>query len=207
MTTSQPLDLADALLDPSLYDGTAPWDRREGETARSYDAFCAYRDQRRPRSLARCATSWYAPEGTAEQRAAYTATPGQLRQFQEWSRLNGWVSRVEAWDAHLDLVSRLTQIESVKTMRERAANVSSAGMSLVARQVSDWIKEGRELTPAEATRLLEVCWKVECAAREVASDVQQSEVTVRLEDERAEALALMADARQRLQLIEGGGAG
>lgn len=64
-------------------DEREPWERQTGETAKAYRAFSIYRDQGSDRSLASVAQEL----GVSKQH------------IESWSRQNGWVERVTAWDS------------------------------------------------------------------------------------------------------------
>lgn len=70
-----------------------PWERRNGESARAYVAFCAYRDLGPSRSL----SAAYGQHKGIE-KAAVTV-PGA---WTRWSVKFRWVERAEAWDADVE---------------------------------------------------------------------------------------------------------
>lgn len=77
-----------------------PWLRFEAETEKEFEAFCQYRNQPIPRSLAR--------------------VYGTTKAVQvEWYHKHRWVDRCKAWDRHLDSIRLKEQEEIVKqTARE-----------------------------------------------------------------------------------------
>lgn len=77
------------------------WDRQPGESARAFAAFCVYRDDGAGRSL----------------RATVDKTGTKLTQIGAWSRRHGWVSRVEAYDAHM---ARLEQAAREQALEAEA---------------------------------------------------------------------------------------
>jgi len=65
-----------------------PWERQDGESAKAFEAFKIYRDMGPERSLSKLEQSF---NGTKSK-----------TWLGEWSRNNGWVERVEAFDSWLD---------------------------------------------------------------------------------------------------------
>ena len=120
-----------ALLDPQ-------WQRRPEETARAFAAFCDYRDMGPARSL-RLLLKQY--QGANRPQTAPKAPPTRrLKTLKLWSRRYAWPRRTQAFDAHLELLSR----------REREKAYMEDLEALRARQ-----KQLGRITLRAATRLLE----------------------------------------------------
>ncbi|WP_422477221.1 hypothetical protein [Pleomorphochaeta sp. DL1XJH-081] len=82
------------------------WEKQEGETALAYEWFCRYRDMGRTRSHAALCH-------------AYGRKESYRSQLQVWSKRNNWVSRVEAYELHLEEQKRHEmESEQVKAARE-----------------------------------------------------------------------------------------
>ena len=76
------------------------WERRPGESARAYAAFCVYRDLGTGRSLNLAYAEWRRSlgfAGDAGKAAGYWA---------QWSSGFDWVARAEAYDVHLEQLRR-----------------------------------------------------------------------------------------------------
>lgn len=151
--------------DPDLTQPTPElpsWGPLPDETARSYLAFARYRDLGPLRTLRRAAGVFYSPTGTET-----APSEAQLRQFKTWSGAGHWVARAEAWDLHLDEVSRVRQVEDVKAMNDRQARI---GRNLQVQGGITITGDGEERLPAtlsvpQALKALELGAKLERTAR------------------------------------------
>ena len=87
-----------------------PWERREGERAAAYRAFCVYLDLGPGRSLQK---AYQADKGSAS-----VKVPGHWR---SWSATNGWVERARAHDRYQRaVVNRHNMLENMlRNMRVR----------------------------------------------------------------------------------------
>lgn len=74
------------------------WDRQPGESARAFAAFCVYRDDGAKRSLA----------------AVAHKTGAKLGQISGWSGRQRWVSRVEAYDAHMNRLEQAAREQALE---------------------------------------------------------------------------------------------
>lgn len=88
-----------------------PWDRREKETAKSYRAFCIYRDLGPSRSQPKAWGQYRLESGLKA--ADPTGT------FRAWSSDNSWVSRAEAWDAHEEQCRRQAREDAREKARDK----------------------------------------------------------------------------------------
>ena len=80
-----------------------PWDRQDGETTKSWEAFVLYRDQGLERTLAR----------VAKQLKKSTALLGR------WSSQYGWKTRVREWDRECDRRARQAHLREIEKMKRR----------------------------------------------------------------------------------------
>ena len=69
------------------------WKKQEGETSKAYDWFCKYRDMGTDRSISKVVQK-------------YNKNTTYRRQLAKWSILYNWISRVEAYDTHLENLKR-----------------------------------------------------------------------------------------------------
>lgn len=91
-----------------------PWDRREGESTPAYEAFCAYRDAGRERTLL----------------GAYRERKPDAKQlcgqWSDWSRDWDWLERARSYDAHLDSIRREVRERRLRELEERRADFEIA---------------------------------------------------------------------------------
>lgn len=128
-----------------------PWDRRENETTKAYEAFCIYRDMGRERSLAK----------VSEKQQKSGSLIGR------WSREHGWVDRAAQWDDEQERIEReiaqKEQVKAIKDMRKRHADVAHA-MILKAAKALARIPED-EIKPQDISRMVDVASKLERISR------------------------------------------
>lgn len=101
-----------------------PWERRPGESAPAFAAFCCYRDLGPRRALDEVDRQLYPPPAPNQRQTS--AGRRRRGQISDWSRTHEWVTRVAAWDAHLDRESRLAHVEAVREMGVRHARAARA---------------------------------------------------------------------------------
>lgn len=101
-----------------------PWERRAGESAAAFAAFCRYRDLGPRRSLDEVDRQLYPPPAPGQRQTS--AGRRRRGQISDWSRTHDWVSRVNQWDAHLDREARLAHVEAVREMGVRHAQAARA---------------------------------------------------------------------------------
>ena len=105
------------------------WEQQEGETAKAYEAFCAYRDMGPRRAVDE------AYRETAEKRQK-NGSEKAPRHWWEWAADNDWKRRAEAYDAHLELTARKGREEAhtaeIVAYRERCrkAAIQTGEMAL-----------------------------------------------------------------------------
>ncbi|HUV09221.1 MAG TPA: hypothetical protein VMX75_15910 [Spirochaetia bacterium] len=127
-----------------------PWDRQSSETRQAFEAFQVYRDLGEDRSLTR----------TAAQLAKHWTL------IARWSARWSWVSRVEAWDKHLDEINQRAQEQKRKEMAKRHANLAMGLQGMAAKKLTDMQEQAKGyLKPADVAKFIEVGVKVERLAR------------------------------------------
>lgn len=128
-----------------------PWDRRQNETTKAYEAFCIYRDMGRERSLAK----------VSEKQQKSGSLIGR------WSREHGWVDRAAQWDDEQERIEReiaqKEQVKAIRDMRKRHADVAHA-MILKAAKALTRIPED-EIKPQDISRMVDVAAKLERISR------------------------------------------
>lgn len=130
-----------------------PWERQKGETPRAWEAFSVYRDMGADRSITK----------TAQHLHKNRTTIG------EWSRKYDWVKRATAWDAEQDRIARQSQIDEIKKMRKRHADLATA-MLVKAAKALQRIPED-EVKASDVSRLVETASKLERISRGDVGDV------------------------------------
>ena len=104
-----------------------PWEKRSEETAKSFAAFCIYRDLPPfERSL---------PKVVEQLREDGMTTT--LRWVGEWSRKYDWVKRAEAWDAYLDQQTEQQRIEAWRKSTEQLERLADAFIAKTAQRLID----------------------------------------------------------------------
>jgi hypothetical protein len=89
------------------------WERRPGESARAYAAFCVYRDLGTGRSLNLAYGEWRRSQGCAGDAAKAAGY------WAEWSSGFAWVARAEAYDGHLEALKRAARESALRRLEER----------------------------------------------------------------------------------------
>ena len=82
------------------------WERNESDTAKSYAAFCIYRDMGSKRSLQKAADAYY------------RKSDANRTQFTKWSSDHNWQARVQSWDEHQQALSDEEHEEARKQIIE-----------------------------------------------------------------------------------------
>ena len=123
-----------------------PWERQKGENNKRYEAFCKYRDMK-PRSLQKVAEE-------------LTKSSALIRR---WSAQDKWLERVAAWDDEQDRIARQAQIDEIKKMRKRHADLATA-MLVKAAQALRRLPED-EIKATDVSRMVETASKLERISR------------------------------------------
>lgn len=128
-----------------------PWDRRESESSKAYEAFCIYRDMGTDRSLAKVAEELSKSE--------------QL--MKRWSYTHGWVERAAKWDDEQDRIEReiaqKEQAKAIRDMRKRHADLGQAMLIKAARALARIPED--EIRPGDISRLVDTASKLERISR------------------------------------------
>lgn len=124
-----------------------PWERQEGESSPAFDAFVAYRDMPKPRSI----------------RAVGRQLGKSHTLMSRWSSNHSWVDRVAAWDDEQDRAIREQQIEDIKKMRKRHAELAHAMLIKAASALKKIPPE--EIKPQDVSRMVETASKLERISR------------------------------------------
>lgn len=128
-----------------------PWDRRQNETSKAYEAFCEYRDMGTQRSLSKVAEKLQKSETL----------------MGRWSRTYGWVERAAAWDAEQDRIAReiaqKEQAEEIKKMRKRHADLANAMLIKAAKALARLPED--EIKATDVSRMVDTASKLERISR------------------------------------------
>jgi len=128
-----------------------PWDRRDSETSKSYDAFQRYLALGPTRSYVKIVEQYERP-------ASYH------RQIERWSSENDWVDRALAYDEHLWEQDRQEQIEEVRLMRRRHNLLAVTAIEKAAERIKNI--EPERLSVKDAIALAELGTRLERATRD-----------------------------------------
>lgn len=124
-----------------------PWERQDDESDEAFEAFQIYRDM-----------------GVGRSMAAVRKELGKSQSLMErWSSKYSWVDRAKAWEREQDRILRLQQIEDIKKMRKRHAD-------LAVEMLEKALEGLRLLTPDELNavsigRIVEVASRLEQKSR------------------------------------------
>lgn len=128
-----------------------PWERREEESTKAYEAFCIYRDMGRERSLSK----------VAEKLQKSFTLMGR------WSREHGWVDRAAKWDDEQDRIEReqaqKEQAKAIRDMRKRHADLAQAMLIKSARALARIPDD--EIKPGDVSRMVDIASKLERISR------------------------------------------
>ena len=128
-----------------------PWDRRESETSKAYEAFTIYRDMGVERSLSKVAVKLGKSETL----------------ISRWSYTHGWVERAAKWDDEQDRIEReiaqKEQAKAIREMRKRHADLGQAMLIKAARALARIPED--EIKPADISRFVETASKLERISR------------------------------------------
>lgn len=128
-----------------------PWERRESESTKAYEAFCIYRDMGRERSLSKVAEKLQKSETL----------------MGRWSRTYDWVKRAARWDDEQDRIERETaqreQAKAIKDMRKRHADLGQAMLIKAARALARIPDD--DIKPQDISRMVDVASKLERISR------------------------------------------
>jgi len=148
------------LAGPGLMDPTKPLSR---ESAKAFEAFCAYRDMGPGRSVAKVG------------HALGKSTTLMAR----WSGRWAWVARVATWDADTAVKVAMAQQEEIVEMRSRHARISAVFLGKVVGGLAKL--DPGELKPGELTRMFDVAMKAERTSRGASSETRAARPAVATE--------------------------
>jgi hypothetical protein len=137
-----------------------PWERLPGESARSYGAFCVFRDIGARRSLRECCRRFYGDGSTAN-----------VRQISSWSSKWKWVDRCRAWDDHLDQQARAEQERLRKEMVQLHAQAARAAVEKALEAIRRTVPP--DLKPADIIKWLVEAAKLERVSRGEPETIQE----------------------------------
>lgn len=123
-----------------------PWERQTGENSKRFEAFQKFRDM---------------PNRSISQVARELSKSRQL--IQRWAGEDDWNKRVAAWDAEQDRIARQAQIDEIKSMRKRHADLANA-MLIKAAKALGRIPED-EIKASDVSRMVETAAKLERISR------------------------------------------
>lgn len=137
------------------------WERRPGETAKAYAAFCVYRDLGPSRSL---------------EKAAQAMGYKSRKNFSVWHSKHEWVKRAEAYDEYLERRKREEHEKAILEMAERHARLAVAFQQKIAQRIQ--MIDPNELTPQDLARWLEIATKLERLSRGEPTEIGRHEVNL-----------------------------
>lgn len=157
---------------PEEFDAVWPWEKQKGESSRAYAAFDHYLTTSDiDRSI----------RNTAE------ALGRSYNSVCTLARNHAWRERAEAYDQYEARRRRLIHQREADKMNERQANqaaaLSAAAMKSLALYIpSSKNPEPKIMRPRDATRLYNICTKIERVARGEADSIQESKTEVAIKN-------------------------
>ncbi|MGE5551503.1 MAG: hypothetical protein ACM3ZC_13405 [Bacteroidota bacterium] len=134
-----------------------PWEQQQGETAKAFAAFSAYRDMGAERSLSK---------------VSHVLSKSKPL-LQRWSSTYSWVERVEAWDR---FTARQEQEAALKARLDMSARHAKAAMVLMQKALQKLAKmKPEELEPGDVARFIDTAVKIERVARGEPADIIRTE--------------------------------
>ena len=128
-----------------------PWERRENESSKAYEAFSIYRDMGTERSLGK----------VAERLKKSETLMGR------WSSNHEWVKRAALWDDEQERLEReraqKEQAKAIRDMRKRHADLATA-MLIKAAKALQRIPDD-EIKPGDVSRMVDTASKLERLSR------------------------------------------
>lgn len=124
-----------------------PWERQEGETPKAYEAFTVYRDMGIQRSVRKVARELSKSETL----------------MARWSGAYDWVDRVAAWDSEQDRVARQQQLDDIKKMRKKHANIADAMLIKAAAALKRIPTD--EIKATDISRMVDIASRLERISR------------------------------------------
>jgi hypothetical protein len=131
---------------------TEPWERRQGEGARAFEAFAMYRDMGTERSLAKVGVN----------------LGKSVKLMERWSATHRWVARAAAWEDEKDRRVREELTKGVTAMRKTHAAIAEQ-MLIKAMKALQGLPPD-EMTPRDIATLVDVAAKLERLSRGEATE-------------------------------------
>lgn len=123
-----------------------PWERQQGESTKRFEAFQKFRDM---------------PNRSISEVARELSKSRQL--IQRWAGEQKWHERVAAWDAEQDRIARQAQIDEIKKMRKRHADLATAMLVKAAKALKQIPED--EIKATDVSRMVETASKLERISR------------------------------------------
>ncbi len=133
-----------------------PWDRQPGEGPQAFRAFAAYRDSGAngaKRSL----------QKTADSLTKSNGEPYAVGTLKDWSRKWFWQSRVDAWDAEMDGLTRKELEKGITGMRKNHVAIATAMLGKAAQALKDL--PTADMSPKDIATMVDVAAKLERLSR------------------------------------------
>jgi len=163
--------------------GIAVYSKQPGETGPAWAAFILYRDMGPSRSHVRTTEALGRP-------------PGYVGMLTKWSRINGWVERVNAWDSHQDDVARAAKLKAIAGSYEEMKGVAEGMWKLAGLSCLAWLDtlaeesrkaaaEGRApkplISPSQTAQLADIGMKLHRLIDGETTEKIEAEVTVAIQ--------------------------
>ena len=129
-----------------------PWERQPKESDVAFEAFAVYRDMGAERSHAKVVQKVGKNKGL----------------IARWSRVHGWVARIEAWTDEQDRLTREALTKGVTAMRKKHVDIAN---DMIAKAVSALqILTAKQMTMRDITLAVDVAAKLERLSRGEATE-------------------------------------
>lgn len=156
------------------------YDQMPGESTPAFEAFCAYRNMGPERSLLKLSQTMHKTKSTLD----------------DWSRINGWQRRIEAWNTDRDKVDRKARRQAIQKMADRHAGIAVKFQEKVLLRLKTL--DVNTLAPSDLIRMFEVSAKVERESRRFGTH-DMAEQTAAVADI-AETIGVVADKADQKDL-------
>lgn len=133
---------------PPDADTRYPWERQHGETARSYHAFCHFRDLK-----IRSASVAYRTHKRECEKAPVPEHTLAPHHWRIWSSQWGWVERSTLWDAEIDRQHREKVVQAQLEARDRHARLAQATLTVLSLPVKAALEAARD--PALVQKMID----------------------------------------------------
>lgn len=133
-----------------------PWERLENETPKAYAAFCIYLEQGDQRSYRKVAATLQKSETL----------------IGRWGGAYDWPERAAKWDDEQKRIARNAQVEEIKKMRKRHADIAFT-MLVKAAKALQRIPDD-EIKAQDISRMIDVGSKLERLSRGDVGDVVEN---------------------------------